>query len=257
MIEFLSAVFAGALSAGVVAIITLGWRKTTSRRPFLRVLGMRAGESTVIILPHRPILSSDGKPIAGHLLHVTYQDMLGANYVERILTLAGTPDDKFELLSVHQFHQDGDHRNKNLILIGSSKANPITHEILSELNRRSRLVTVEFRQTQAQPERWVILYKDAEIHSPSYTQAVDLSDQSEDPEAGEVQDCALLLRMTNPWYSDRKVMIIAGIRGIGTWGQQGILEIMQRFWPSVVAVRISLVFLRSPIRAGRFSTTNK
>lgn len=43
-------------------------------------------------------------------------------------------------------------------------------------------------------------------------------------------DHAVLVKATNPWDFSKKVLILAGIRGIGTWGAG---EFLKKEWPEI------------------------
>lgn len=195
------------------------WTKITTRRPHAKVLGISNDEEVHIILPHRPFPVQVSTTLIKKRSHVTFEDMLAANYAERSLTLAGFSDEKVSIKSVKQFKKDRSSlQQQNLILICSPKANDITADTLEALNKTLSEFNLTFNKISTKPDEWGIVFDNAMLESDSYKQIADLISQGIDPEEGTQNDYGVIVRAKNPWNREKKLVIIAGIRGIGTWG---------------------------------------
>lgn len=107
----------------------------------------------------------------------------------------------------------------NLILICSSKSNSVTKEALDQL--RSTLSPrvadcVPSFEEIAGTEELQIRWKGGTYQSPSYRQT-----------GSERTDFAIIVKATSPWAPQRHILIVAGIRGIGTWGAA---EFLKKSW---------------------------
>lgn len=114
-----------------------------------------------------------------------------------------------------------DKRNNNLILICSSKTNPVTAEalkLLIENNSRIRDYIPMFNFDKG-TQQTVIEWNHGKYVSNSFDQI-----------NGPLDDMAIILKANNPWASQFKILIIAGIRGIGTWGAA---ECFKKWWKQI------------------------
>lgn len=111
-----------------------------------------------------------------------------------------------------------DKTDSSLILICSSKTNRITKEALSLLKKadpvRASLIP-DFKEDTSNG-RWHIEWNKGRYPSESYEQ-----------EGPEFTDIAMIVKAPSPWAAQHTVLIIAGIRGIGTWGAA---EFMKKWW---------------------------
>ncbi len=211
-------IIANLFSAVIGGGATWLYKFKKSRTPFTSVTGISPKDKTIIVVPERPLSEGAGTPYATHRNHVTFEDMLAANYMERVLSLAGVPDSKTAVRGVAQFQKNTENKQHNVILICSPKANDVTREVLETHPEMNANIQASFRQTKGYPERWMICFDGACYESPSYQQTKDLLDKNENPENGTLDDYALLARIQNPWNNRKKLLIVSGIRGIGTWG---------------------------------------
>jgi hypothetical protein len=217
--EIVLSVFGIIVSAIAGAFVNKIWHTRQLRNPYSKTTGIKSGEKTIIVIPHRPLLSALDHLYSGSHTHVTYEDMLAANYVERSLTLAGVSDQNIEIHSVHQFLRDrAQEDDQNLVLICSPKANPVTTMALDILNANVPGFSIKFCKLDDKDEKWCINFEGALLKSPSYDQVDQLVKINMRPEEGMQSDYGVLARVPNPWNINRKMLIVAGIRGIGTWG---------------------------------------
>jgi hypothetical protein len=201
------------------------WYKFITRRPFFRVFGIPCNEKVFVVLPHRPFPIEEGLATARDRTHVTFEDMLAANYAERTLTLGGFSDKAISIRSVNQFRKDKVFlEQQHLILICSPKANEITKDALHIINEKYPDLNVDFTKITTNPDEWGIVFNKATLPSDSYRQVAEYLAQGKDPEEQRQDDYGLLLRANSPWNKNKSVFIIAGIRGIGTWGASRCLR---------------------------------
>ena len=114
--------------------------------------------------------------------------------------------------------------NYNLILICSSKSNKVTAEAIELIRGRSEHLKAlvpyfeEAPDTPANPGETPLQIKwnRATYPSPSYTQS-----------GPGYEDIAMVVKIQSPWAAQHKILIVAGIRGIGTWGAG---EFLKKWW---------------------------
>ena len=192
-------------------------------------------KKTIIVVPERFLPKESTPKHATHRNHVTFEDMLGANYVERTLTLAGVTDKYISIRGVKEFKRNASDKQQNVVLICSPKANLITKEIFKTKPDLIKNIDFKICKEGEYPDSWYIVFEGANLESPSYKQTEQYSQQGKKPEDEVLEDYALLARIPNPWNENKKLIIVSGIRGIGTWGAARCLrehtdEIMRRKW---------------------------
>jgi hypothetical protein len=97
---------------------------------------------------------------------------------------------------------------KNIISIGGPKRNSFTKVVLSDVKN------IEFVDDQTTGETQIRRGPGTRLVSGSYST----------PQGQKSGDMALLLRKQNPKNESNVVIVIAGIRGIGTWGASDYLR---------------------------------
>jgi hypothetical protein len=119
-------------------------------------------------------------------------------------------------------------RNRNIVALGGPKANTFTAAILEQTKEQEQNYThydpvVEFvSDKQKNPDHWQIVRGSLPYPSNSY--------KVHGP-GEEIEDYALVIKLSNPEdYRDNpkeprnKVLVIAGVRGIGTWAASDYLR---------------------------------
>lgn len=190
-------------------------------RPFRQLTGMDTHRKVVIMIPERPAKddAAEDTQIHGNV-HVTFHDMLAVNYAERVLVLAGHADSSLSVQAVSQQGKGSPRASvtDQMVLVCSPRANPLTREALDALAGSMPRLGIRFSGVGGSPERWQISIKGADYLSPTYSQIPTLRESGQNPANGPLTDYALLGRFRNHWNPELNVLMIAGIRGIGTWG---------------------------------------
>ncbi len=115
-------------------------------------------------------------------------------------------------------------KQKNLVTLGGGKVNDFTEELLELLATRE-IDGFQFRETPESPGRWQLIHGDfGRYVSRSYEAKEIIEEINRGTTEAELKDVAIVAKVTNPLHSPNKIIIIAGIRGIGTWGAAEFLR---------------------------------
>lgn len=130
---------------------------------------------------------------------------------------------------------DQDKKQNNLILICSSRRNRATEEALALLKAQYGHLADYIPSFETSPEtgHLRICFYNATYESRSFVQ-----------DGPDKDDVALIVKAKNPWADERKILIVAGVRGIGTWGAA---EFLKKWWRPLYERK----------KASRKSTTSK
>ena len=204
---------------GIGSIAERTITKYLTRRPFKKVTGFGLGDHIYIVLPERPAseVPAQSPTLQGNV-HVTFHDMLAVNYAERCLVLSGVHDDDISIFTVAREQAPDILVTEHLTLICSPKANPYTRSAIDCLVKNFRDLQLSFELISPNPDRWKIKYNGADYISPSYSEADSLQADGKSEAQGPLTDFGLLGRFQSPWNPRAKILLISGIRGIGTWG---------------------------------------
>jgi len=123
-------------------------------------------------------------------------------------------------------------RERNLVTVCSPKSNPFTREILEELKRQGSDI-FQFEKVEDK-EEWQIVDGSACYRSLSYNQIANYQEEGKRVEEQKINDVAMIAKVTNPWNARNKIIIIAGIRGIGTWGAA---ECLKKQWQQIYELK--------------------
>lgn len=190
-----------ASAAGAFGWVLRNYNRLYGTSGVRRILADFQG-STVIVVPPR-----HGGPGA-HLSNVSFADLMAVSNVARAVDAAG--------LRMRPKLIDSDHvkladlNNKNVILICSPKSNKITDEAFRKINPISLGLPYFEIYGPAADMIKIVDPESGDFISPSYAQQATGSK--------EIDDYGLLLKARNPWNDHYSLLIIAGCRGIGTWG---------------------------------------
>jgi hypothetical protein len=166
--------------------------------------------STKFVFPPREEVASAFLP------RISIEDFMAINNIISAYILAGFDPPNKVLDSKHV--DDKDKRQNNLILICSSKTNATTAEAirrLKESNPAKAHLIPDFIN-DLKTDRIQIRWKTGIFPSETF-----------DQEGPLYTDIAIILKSRNPWAGQHKIMIVAGIRGIGTWGAA---EFLKKWW---------------------------
>lgn len=212
--ELVLGVLSSVIATVLCGLVVEGYRRRNERRPFARLLNFTKTERTVFVFPSRP----DAPEHPGLLqdARVAFEDMLAINYVRRALTLAGWQEDMFDMREHRHFREHDSHDSaKNVVVLCSPRSNPITREFLDKINESTAL-NWGFRETETKE---LEIYTDGGAwSSATFGQERSIRQAGGAVEEGPLDDVVLILKAPNPYNPAAKVLIIAGIRGIGTWG---------------------------------------
>ena len=114
-------------------------------------------------------------------------------------------------------HINQQDKTKNLIIVTGPKSNSFATEVLSEVKKQVPSI-LDFDKISDNPERWQILSDVFICPSPSYEQQMIVAKEEKEVATQRFNDVAVILKVSNPWNGANKIFVVAGIRGIGTWG---------------------------------------
>jgi len=217
--------------AGVVGtILCYGISRMRENKPLRQLLNFGHDE-LLFIYPKR-----DDVP-AAVLPRTSTEDFLAINNVISALLKIGWKQ-PVGVRSVGSGGMDDDKqlsssdRERNLVTVCSPKSNPFTKELLEELKRQGSDI-FQFEKVDGK-EEWQIVDRAACYRSLSYKQIANYREEGERVEEQKINDIAMIAKVTNPWNEKNKIVIIAGIRGIGTWGAA---ECLKKQWQQIYELK--------------------
>lgn len=174
-------------------------------------------KKTLFIYPQRDPCRDD-KP--GAILPlISTEDFLAINnIISAYLKINWDPPGTASLKdSVHVTDQDL--KSHNLILICSPKTNKKTQEALDLLRKHNAIYKRHLPtfHINSQTDHWEMNHNGDIITSKSFEQN---NPSLEYP----LEDSAIIVKSFNPWNPKYRLLILAGIRGIGTWGAAEMLK---------------------------------
>ncbi|MCP4663499.1 MAG: hypothetical protein GY856_49570 [bacterium] len=205
---------------GSILVITLV--RSRKSRPLSRFLNFN-GDKLIFIFPHR-------KPDFTSILpHTSTEDFLAVNNFISALLKAGI---EMRIIAKDDGHIKESDRNEDLVAICSPKSNSFSREV-QEVLLDNGYDMYYFKQLP-DSDRWVIADGDiGQYQSRSYDAMAKLLEKkvpkNEIPQH-IFEDVAILSKVVNPWNSVSKIFIVAGIRGIGTWGAA---ECIKKKWQDI------------------------
>ncbi len=211
------------LGALMGAWIQHSYDKRHERRPLAQLLNFGAGE-LLFIFPHR------GPVTQAILPRTSTEDFLAINnFISALIHL-----DWKGKISVRDFaHISPNDRKQNLVIICSPKSNSFTEEFQQTLKNSGKSFFYFFEDDPNKAGTVRILSPFGEVYiSRSYKQEDDCLGRgvSKDQLAYEqLEDYAIITKVQNPWNEENIAILIAGIRGIGTWGAAEFIKKRWRF----------------------------
>lgn len=134
---------------------------------------------------------------------------------------------------------------KNVVLICSPRSNPVTEEYLEKIEEKTGFDWA-FRENAA--HQLEIATGDLGTwSSATFRQEANIRSSGGRVEEGPLDDIAMIVKASNPYNPSAKVIIVAGIRGIGTWGAARFLreqagDIARRFGNGNFAMLVKVRF---------------
>lgn len=195
MIDFITSFLIGVLSSLIaVVIIKVGNRYVRNRE--MRAILNFGTDDLLFVLPHR-----EEQPDAV-LPRAATEDILAMNNILSAIIRTGWQG-QIRIRDVE--HLQESEKTKNIVTIGGAKINRFTNEVLGESPKVG-----EFICDGTESSHWKIAKgTQALFSSDSYLHRTD--------ESCELSDSAILAKLTNSRNPQSKILVVAGIRGIGTW----------------------------------------
>lgn len=206
----------GVVSTVLAGVVVRLARRSGEIRPRRSLLNFWKGEPVLFVFPGRDSSSPTLLP------RVAFEDMLAVNYVERLLTLSKWRDDKIQMRQHDGFIAlDAHDPAKNLVLICSPRSNHVTNEYLNKLNSDGVL---SWRFEKSESGDMTIRADSTRAESATFSQERMIRSRGDVPAESTLDDLAVLIKAPNPYNPKAKVLIVAGIRSIGTWGAAKFLR---------------------------------
>ncbi|MGR3311122.1 MAG: hypothetical protein ACUZ77_10135 [Candidatus Brocadiales bacterium] len=222
--EFVFAIIAAIIVSGVWTLILI-LREKWEKRPLKKLFSFGDRNLTFVVPIQRFPVSKDSLSPQGSIIDFLVVHIVTGLLSEIDRTGNPTPRDPSSLVPSD--------KEGNLITIGSSKNNTFTGEVLDEVKNTRNLDIFYFERIEGQ-DKWQIRDNSAIIPSPAYDQIENYLRQNKtlaDIYAEqEIEDVAIIAKVINPWNPTKKVFIIAGVRGIGTWGAA---EYLRKNWKDI------------------------
>ena len=221
--------FAGFLLSTVGALIGAriqrAYDRRHERRPLAQLLNFGPDE-LLFIFPHRGFMPKSILPSTS-----TEDFMAINNFISALVQL----DWKGKISVRNSDNVSDQDRKRNLVIICSPKSNTFTKEFqdtLKQQRRRSFFYFFEDDPSRKGTVRIVSPIGETCV-SPSYEQEEECRSRgvSDEHLAKErLEDFAIITKVRNPWDEDNIVILIAGIRGIGTWAAA---EFIKKRWQGI------------------------
>ena len=189
-----------------------GWVQRLSPRHAARsVFNLNRALDLVIVYPPR-------REEPGSILpRVAGEDFMAMIHVLGLANAAGFPPARVRMTPVDAAASTlQDDPFANLILISCPRSNAVTGKVLEKVRTQYGL-DIDF-VPEAQRPRQHIRFVGVTMHSNAWEAEKELRDLDVQPWRGTMKDWGLIVKCRNPYNETAKVFIIAGIRGIGTWG---------------------------------------
>ena len=180
---------------------------TVAQRPLNQLLNF-GDDAILFVFPHR-----DEVPEA-LLPRTSTEDFLAMNnFISALLQINWNKN-----VAVRDTrHVSAEDRKRNLIVICSPKSNSLAGVLQAELIAAGK---APFRFNRKDSGEWTIC-DDTVRDSPSFEQERLYRAQGilqRDMAEQTFTDYAIVSKVTNPWNPSNRIVWLAGIRGIGTWG---------------------------------------
>jgi hypothetical protein len=172
-----------------------------TNRHIRKILNFSEDEDLLFVFPYR-----EEQEI---LPRMAVEDSFAINNIVTLLMQKGW---KGQIRSRNATHLSQHDRRKNIVTLGGPRVNPFTMEILEEMqnnNYEHYDPVFEFVENNQNPDHWQILRGNTGKYQSESHNVVN--------PGGAIHDTALIIKLTNPREKNTKVLVLAGIRGIGTW----------------------------------------
>lgn len=218
----------------VTAVLLWPWRRIRRLFPThaaRSVFNCNSDLNLVIVYPPR-----EEEP--GSILpRVAGEDFMAITHVLKIADIAGFPRDMVRMAPVNTEtgNIEDNPDDGNLALVCAPWSNPMTGKVLVRLRNSCGLIA-EFHPLSSSPAnppasvatprtkgtaQYYISFYGKPYYSNTYEVQEQLTREHKQPWKGDMKDYGLIIKAPNPYNlrnQNATAFIIAGIRGIGTWG---------------------------------------
>jgi hypothetical protein len=228
LITNISGIFIGILSAIIASYMYETFQQRRYRQPLDDILNFGRKEEIIFAFPSRTDCPTNPNDI--HILPTTStEDFLAVNNIKSAL-LKIHWEGKDSVRQPEHMIKDVDY-SKTIFCICSTKSNTFTAEVEDKIIPS----VIDGKVFRVQPKKSIDEYEIwdgiSATDSPTYEQIKLHSAKSVLPlSQGHFDDYAYITKITNPWNASAKIFIIAGIRGIGTWGAA---ECLKKNWKQI------------------------
>lgn len=201
-------------AAAIGFLARLGWDKLQVVRRRHGLGALLAGMETPVLIVFPP--REPPSPRKAILPQISIESSLAINNIITAFLAAGhEPPSRFR--DPRDLTEE-EKRDNNLIMVCSGKRNPITKEALELLRAQSHTFADLIPSFEQEPHtgRLQIRWNKGAYSSESFDQP-----------GPEYDDVALIVKVRSPWDDRRKILIVAGVRGVGTWGAA---EFLKKWW---------------------------
>ena len=211
MIELLISLLA--MSIGYLLKSSITWWKEKKQTGGQSALLHGFEEPTKFVFPPREDTELSILP------RISTEDFMAINNIISTFIMAKKDPPSKMLDSVNITKEDKS--SNNLILICSSKTNDVTEEALRLLRDNYPRIGeyIPVFSVDKESNQTIIRWNHGKYVSNSFSQ-----------QNRPMDDVAIILKAKNPWASQFKILIVAGIRGIGTWGAA---ECLKKWWQPI------------------------
>ena len=203
-------------------IIWIKWKERRENKPLNQILNF-GSDDLIFVFSHREQYPFSILPFT------STEDFLAMNNFISALMKIGWKGS----VSVRDTKRllDAD-KEKNLVTFCSAKSNSFTEEVIEKI--LSEYDDVFYFQKIENSEKWRITDGVGNFPSMTYGQyeeyVKDKGVKKEEVAEQSFDDVAIITKVKNPWNAMNKIFIIAGIRGIGTWGAS---ECIKKNWNEI------------------------
>jgi hypothetical protein len=222
MINFLVGLSASILSVLLTLLSQFGYKKY-KQRGLAAILNFLGDQITFIYPPRE---DCDADPYKVILPRTATEDFLSINNVLSAF-LKIQWNGNIQLCNSKEFGKE--ERKRDLIFICSPLSNDGTKEVLAELSKKYRCGIPQFKYDEEKKQCYLRV-SGGRYDSSTYDVVKECIKAGTRPEEAEMYDHAVLLKAENPWDPTKKVIVLAGIRGIGTWGAG---ECLKKGWQEI------------------------
>lgn len=218
--DILITVILGVLSTYLAGVLSYFYGKFAPQERNRKLYSSVTFDSNQMVNVAIPPRTLGANEQSGLTERISMEDMMASNYVDRTLTIAGMTEGNIRIVMADA--NKGSlalSEDANIVLICSPKTNSWT-ELLYANGRHPLLEKVVFSNgavSSGATGEWKIDFNGGAYPSRSFQQVIDARGQFE---GREFEDHAIIMKLTSPMGqgSVRRVLVIAGIRGFGTWG---------------------------------------